>query len=130
MDKNKFHIDTGAEVTLITESMYEALGSPKISKSECVLRGPGYHKLLVQGMLRVVLALKDQQTEQEVYVLTFLQRPLLGQPAKETLQLLSRVRSVQKTTRSDMLFPRLFRGLGKLSGNARSSSKKEPSLLL
>ena len=61
-------------------------------------------------MLRVVLALKDQQTEQEVYVVKNLQRPLLGQPAIEGLQLLSRMRSVQKTTQSEILFPRLFRG--------------------
>ena len=117
--KESFTIDTGAEVTVIPERVYKALGCPKLSKSGLVLKGPGQHELQVQGMTRAVLTLSNRQTEQELYVVKDLQRPLLGQPAIEALQLLSRVRSVQKSTQPEVLFPKLFKGLGKLLGEYR-----------
>ncbi len=61
-----FHIDTGAEVSVIPESTYAALGSPKLSQSRRVLRGPGQNKLQVQGMLQAELILNNQQTEHVV----------------------------------------------------------------
>ncbi len=124
-----FHIDTRAEVSVIPESTYAALGSPQLSQSRRVLRGPGQNKLQVQGMLQAELILNNQQTEQELYVVKELQRPLLGQPAIEALGLLSRVRSVQTTqptqpTQPEVLFPKLFKGLGKLSGKYRIQLKE------
>ncbi len=72
-------------------------------------------------MFRAELILNNQQSEQELYVV---KDPLLGQPAIEALGLLSRVRSVH-TTQPEVLFPKLFQGLGKLSGEYRIQLKEE-----
>ncbi len=74
-------------------------------------------------MFRAELILNNQQSEQELYVVKDLQQPLLGQPAIEALGLLSRVRSVH-TTQPEVLFPKLFKGLGKLSGEYRIQLKE------
>ena len=47
--------------------------------------------------------------------------PLLGQPAIEELQLLARVGFVQEHRRPEKQFPKLYEGLGKLSGEYTSS---------
>ena len=42
------HIDTGAEVTVITEQTW-AIGQPEMSHPERTLRGPGSHAILTLG---------------------------------------------------------------------------------
>ena len=44
-----FHIDTGAEVTLITEEAYTAIGSPVLGPSKQSLKGPNNEDLQVKG---------------------------------------------------------------------------------
>ncbi len=48
-------MDTGAKVTVITERLYKALGSPTVINAGRVLRDPDQTKLKLQGKVRVIL---------------------------------------------------------------------------
>ena len=49
------HLDTGAEVTVITESMWRDIGQPTLLQSDRTLRGPDSHTLPVQGRFAGIL---------------------------------------------------------------------------
>ena len=56
-----------------------------------------------------------KETTETVYVVKNLQTPLVGRPAIEALQLVSRVDSIDKTVIGiTTQFPELFTGLGKM----------------
>lgn len=112
----EFCIDTGAEVTVIPECTYQSCGNPELMSARRVLRGPGQNELQVRGEFRGTMKVGDQSTEQQVYVVPGLQKPLLGQPAIEALQLLARVGVVEGNRSPVEQFPDLFKGLGKFSG--------------
>ena len=114
----EFHIDTGAEVTVISKLTHEKIGSPPLSPSSRTLRGPSSHVLPVYGQFTGILRQGDREVEQEIYVVKQLHKPLLGRPAIEELSLLQRVRAIQeKGQNSIQQFPHLFQGLGKLQGD-------------
>ena len=110
----EFHIDTGAEVSVIPEQVYRKVGSPPLTPPNQTLRGPSNKVLPVKGQFAAKLVRGDRETEQQLYVAEDLHRPLLGRPAIESLQLVQRVRGVQ-TGKLDPV-PSLFQGLGKLQG--------------
>ncbi len=89
-----------------------------------VLRGPDQNKLKLRGKVQVVLTREDRDTEQEVYIVKELKHSLLGQPAIEALQLLSRIRNISTSKRPETLFPKLFKGLVKLSGEYKIQLKE------
>ena len=80
-----FHIDTGAEVSIIPDQVYKKLGSPRLTPPNQTLRGPSHEILPVKGQFTVKLV-QDDKTEQ-LYVTEGLHGPLQGQPAIESLQL-------------------------------------------
>ena len=112
----KFHIDTGAEVTVINESIHKKVGSPSLYKSDQSLRGPSNHPLTVKGKFSAQFQYGTITTEQHCYVVTGLSKPLLGRPAIEQLNLLARVQAIEETLTPIQKFPNLFTGLGKLLG--------------
>ena len=73
-----FHIDTGAEVSVIPDQVYKKLGSPPLTPPNQTLRGPSNEVLLVKGRFSVKLERSGRETEQELYVAEGLHRPLLG----------------------------------------------------
>ena len=112
-----FHIDTGAEVSVITETVHEEIGSPPLSSARQTLRGPSNSVLPVKGMFSATIDRDGQLTKQDIYVAQKLHKPLLGRPAIQALGLVQRVREVQaKHVDPVQQFPTLFRGLGKLPG--------------
>ena len=115
-----FHIDTGAEVTLISQSAYKAIGSPPLFVSRKNLKGPSGNNLPVDGWFHGTLATRCPQqceTKQEVYVIGQLSRCLLGQPAIRALDLVHRVRGISNAPKRVIdNFPQLFKGLGKMEG--------------
>ena len=115
----KFHIDTGAEVTVISESIYKKVGSPSLCEPDQTLRGPSNQTLPVKGKFSAQFQYGtiNITTEQNCYVVAELSRPLLGRPAIEQLKLLARVQEVQETLSPIHKYPKLFTGLGKLSGH-------------
>ena len=110
----QFQIDTGAEVTVISEQEWKKIGRPPVSPVTIKLRCPDAHTLQVTGMFTVSLESDSRKVEGEIYVVRGLTKPLLGLPAIEHLHLLSRVTGVSKYIDPKVQFPALFTGLGKL----------------
>ena len=62
--ETKFKLDTGAEVTAITQETYEHLGKPQLVASDKVLYGPSQHSLGVLGKFRCSLTSAEKVTPQ------------------------------------------------------------------
>ena len=110
----EFQIDTGAEVTVISERDYKRLGEVALTPSQRTLRGPNQSLLAAKGQFKGKIRVGKRVAEQTIYVVEGLHKSLLGQPAIQALQLLKRIGAVEKGSRSEELFPNLFTGLGKL----------------
>ena len=128
----QFHIDTGAEVSVITGRTYLAIGSPVLSQARRTLRGPDNRVLRVRGQFTG--SLKSGKSElsckQEIYVIENLGRNLLGGSAIAELALVSRIDSIRddpsQTTvpRKFARYAKLFQGLGKLQGDYKIELKE------
>ena len=116
----EFHIDTGAEVTVISEEAWRKLGQPALSIPGRTLRGPDTHKLPTTGQFTAKLSKEGHTAEEEIFVVKGLHQPLLGRPAIDKLRLVSRISSVGQADQTPaVMFPKLFEGLGKLQGDYR-----------
>ena len=123
-----FKLDTGAEVTAISEDTYRKLQNVTLQKPNKVLRGPANLQLSVIGKFTGTLSHKTTLCEQEIFVVKNLKTNLLGLPAITELRLIERLHTI--CTSPDGIkhsFPDLFTGLGtlgadyeiKLQSNAR-----------
>ena len=112
------HIDTGAEVTVVTEKVWESLGQPQLELSDRTLCGPDNRAIPTLGKFTGTFTLGDRQVKSEAYVARGLTKSLLGRPAIQLLELIKRIATIDETTgfspRDE--FPTLFTGLGKLKG--------------
>ena len=127
-----FHIDTGAEVTVISKLTYQSIGSPSLLPAAKVLKGPSDHSLGVLGQFRGNFTTDVGLAQQEIYVVDHLQKNLLGQPAIDALGLVARVREVNGVEQEVIQkFPKLFEGLGKLKGDytIQLEDRVQPSAL-
>ena len=108
----EFCIDTGAEVSAISEP------HTSLQLLDKELKGPNNAHLDSIGRFKRQLQKGDHKTEQEIYVMRNLHRPLLGRPAIEKLQILAIIGSVENPPSYHIVdkFAHLFRGLGKLEG--------------
>ena len=114
----QFKLDTGAEVTAISEKAYKALGSPKTNQPVKNLCGPTNKSLKVIGRLTVSMTHKDHSCEQDIFVVSHLHHNLLGLPAIKALHLLTIVEPINTMTSTiQQEFPNLFTGLGTLQGD-------------
>lgn len=113
-----FKLDTGAEVTAISEKVFASLGKIQLREPEKVLCGPDRQKLDVVGCVSVKISYDRRTTSQCVYVIRKLKNNLLGLPAIQSLHLLKKVDEVEVLSTSSVKekFPRLFQGLGTLKG--------------
>ena len=112
----RFKIDTGADVTVIPDKIYEALRpTPTLVKSSKTLFGPDHTSLPVRGCFVGKIQKGDKTTEQEIFVVNGTRNALLGPPAIETLAIVQKVDAVEATN-LNAKFPGLFTGLGKLPG--------------
>ena len=106
-----FKVDTGAEVTVISEETWKSLHSAEpLQHPNTFLCGPDRSRLTVLGKITLTLTLNKTCCEQPVYVVKNITKNLLGFPAIKALSLLSHVESVDKNIVS--LYPSLFTGLG------------------
>ena len=112
------HIDTGAEVTVVTEKVWESLGQPQLELPDRTLRGPDNRAIPTLGKFTGTFTLGDRQVKSEAYVARGLTKSLLGRPAIQLLELIKCIATIDETTgfspRDE--FPTLFTGLGKLKG--------------
>ena len=113
----QFEIDTGAEVTAISQNAHSEIGSPQLRPSDRTLRGPSNNKLPVKGEFTALLGDGKREVEQQLFVVENLHKHLLGRPAIEALDLVVRVGAVIDSMRDPgSRYPSLFQGLGKLEG--------------
>ena len=107
----KFKVDTGAEVTVISEALWKTLNlSEPLRKPSLSLCGPDHTPLKVLGEVLLSLTYKGRCCTQPVYIVKNLKNNLLGFPAIKALNLLSHVESVDKNV--VLQYPLLFNGLG------------------
>ena len=119
-------IDSGAEVSVIPESVFKKLEGIALIPTSKTLYGPGGHVLFVSGKFTAMLQLDKQEVREEMFVIPELKNALLGQPAIKSLNLLSRVCSVESDTAKIVAdHPKLFEGLGNLEGEYRIELKPE-----
>ena len=113
-----FKLDTGAEVTAISEGALSHLGQIQLHKPEKVLCGPDRKELDVVGCTTVTLAYRGNTTSQTAYIIRELKNNLLGLPAIQSLHLLKKVDEVEEMSAASVKeqFPKLFQGLGTLRG--------------
>ena len=62
------HIDTGAEVTVITEQTWKAIGQPALSPVGQTLRGPDFRTLSATGAFTGTLKFRKQELKEVIYV--------------------------------------------------------------
>ena len=108
-----FKLDTGAEVTAITQETYRQLGKPQLTDKQ--LLGPSRQPLKVEGQFKGKLVHKKATAIQPIYVIKGLKT--IGLPAIKALNLIARVETMTaKSTDSPVQedFPNLFKGLGTL----------------
>ena len=107
-------LDTGAEVTAISEETYQRLGRPELQQPSKVLFGPARQTLDVIGQFAGTLKWHNHTSQHTVFVVRGLRNNLLGLPAIISLQLLYRVNSVDEGNDVRKRFPKVFSGLGNL----------------
>ena len=108
-----FKLDTGAEVTAITESTLAKLGNVKLSPVTKSLCGPDRKPLEVTGRVKATLCSNSHKCDHEVYVIKELKNNLLGLPAIKELQLLKQIDHIGLNHSSIInKYPKLFSGLG------------------
>ena len=116
MVKNKkvlFKVDTGAEVTAMSESAWNSLSHPgKLRKAKQRLCGPDRKPLDVLGTVSLTLTLNGKSCTQQIYIIRNLRSNLLGLPAIRQLQMLPQIDVIEKTIPDQ--FPDLFTGLGNM----------------
>ena len=114
----KLHIDTGAEVTVITEQAWRDTGQPQLDPPDRTLRGPDSRAIKTLGKFVGNFQLSSHQVDTDCYVATELTRALLGRPAIQRLNLIKRIATVERTSELSPKdeFPTLFQGLGKMKG--------------
>ena len=116
--EKQFKLDTGAEVTAISEDCYHTLKDAKLRRPSRVLYGPGRKPLEVVGEIDANLSYKQSSSRQQIFVVKGLDRNLLGLPAITALKLAARLDNTNFGRDYESLvkesYPMLFQGLGNL----------------
>ena len=116
-----FKLDTGAEVTAISEATWRTLGKPPLGAPNKQLYGPAHQALEVMGKFQAYLCYKGREASPQVFVVNNLKTNLLGLPEITALHLAARMESVNIQTTAETTaelikrkFPKAFQGLGNL----------------
>jgi hypothetical protein len=111
-----FKLDTGAEVTAISEKTHQDLGKPKLHTPDKALFGPSQQPLHVEGQFEGTLTHNHRSSVQPVFVVKGLKTNLLGLPAITALNLAARINSAEIGIDGNIhtKFPQVFEGLGNL----------------
>ena len=112
------HIDTGAEVTVISQRTWKSVGKPELSPPDRTLCGPDRGVIPTLGKFIGTFTNGAQQAEEEIYVAKGLSKSLLGRPSISNLGLVKRVATVDSSSKlpPQDQYPSLFQGLGRLEG--------------
>ena len=89
--QTEFKTDTGADVTVVPEHVYNKSRDGPLSFSDIILRGPSKRSLQILGKFLATLKKDRSKKQEKIYVARELQKALLGRPAIESLGLLIRI---------------------------------------
>ena len=117
--KTWFKLDTGTEVTAISEHTLHGLGGQKLSPPKKVLYGPSRRPLQVIGQFKGKCVHGNNTTTQTMYVVSRLKTKLLGLPAITALNLATRVDATTEAPSVIQMYPTVFQGLGNLGEEYR-----------
>ena len=112
----EFKIDTGADVSVISESVFKQVQGVSLQSAAIPLSGAGQQSLLVLGKFTGTLTHQASVIKEEIFVVEKLQKALLGKPATEALNLVARVNAIKKGEDIPNKYLALFTGLGSLDG--------------
>ena len=120
-------LDTGAEVTVISQQMWGDIGRPQLNSSDKTLRGPDSRVITTLGRFTGTFQLGQRRARSEVYVVKGLTKSLLGQPIIRDLELIKRITCVDSSNGLSPKeeFPSLFHGLGKMKGEYKIQLKDD-----
>ena len=125
----EFKVDTGAEVTAISETAFRAMRKQTLKTPTKNLYGPAHSALHVLDQFEGELSHQGKTTKQNIYVIKGLRSDLLGFPAIMALELMARVgEAVVNTEKVDIVarYPKLFQGLGNLGEPYDIQLKPDP----
>ena len=108
----RFKLDTGAEVTAITEDACASLQLTTLNHASKVLYGPGRSRLTVLGETIQRLTYQGKASDQQLFVMRGLTQNLLGLPAIRELNLICRVDALTTDAAIIEAYPTVFSGLG------------------
>ena len=121
-----FKIDTGAEISAINEIGFNKLQDVQLKKPTRSLYSPAMSPLTVLGQFTANLTFKHVTCKQKVFVVKGLKHNLLGLPAITSLNLISRMNSIQFSAEEvKKLYPHLFQGFGSLGEEYEIQLKEE-----
>ena len=103
-----FKIDTGTDVSVVSEVTFHGLQGVTLKPASKSLTGPSRQSLNVCSQFMGHCTNGVREVEKEIFVVRGLQRALMGRPAIEALNLVSRVNTVNGSN--------LFQGLGTMEG--------------
>jgi hypothetical protein len=127
LDENpiEFKIDSGADATVIPESVYRKHWKNPLNPTSQTLKTASGSGFYVLGTFEAKFAIGGKTSTQTVYVIRNLRQALLGLPAIEDLRILSRVNAV--TVADDGIiseYPSVFSGLGQFETEYRIELKE------
>ena len=108
--KLPFKLDTGAEVTVVSESVVKSVDADKLKQPSKRLCVPDRKPLSVLGELSLSLSYKGKSCTHPVYVLKGVHENLLGLSAIQALEILTPVDTVKQSLYEQ--YSALFTGLG------------------
>ena len=94
----EFKLDTGAEVTAISDQSFKRLCEQKLSSPGQTLYGLSHRLLQVAGQFQGKFSYMNKTAVQTVYVVNGLKTNLLGLPAITALNMVARVDATSTTT--------------------------------
>ena len=122
---NEFKIDTGADVSVISESTFQQLQGVCLQPATTPLSGAGQQTLSVCGRFMGTLTHKTNAIKDEIFVVQKLQKALLGKPAIEALNLVAGENTINKGEQIANKYPALFTGLSSLEGEYHIKLKED-----
>ena len=106
-----FKVDTGAEVTALSDTTWISLGiATPLKNSELSLFGPDQTPLNLLGKTSLTMSYKGKTSTQDVFIVKGLKNNLLGLPTIRELNLIQSVCAIENNIISQ--YPSLFTGLG------------------
>ena len=125
-----FKLDTGADVTVISQSDYRRACSPYLDASTKRLIGANDNVLQALGKFNGRLSQGRAVVDEDISVISGQRRSLLSRRACETLNLVKQV-AVDSVETADYYKdnnPKLFGGLGRMSGDYYSMQLREDAV--